>query len=174
MAETIDEQRTLETLKAKLQLKVQREIELHKAGLAVRVQQQRVGADFAALAIRSLILVSGGAMISILTFIGNLWTHSEKVAGFVADQLAIALGAFAAALCLALITAALAYLSALAQAQRLGGPRVGRLASWDQGWLARHAYAVRLWAICCASTALLTFVIGAVMAVYGLQGRPPS
>jgi hypothetical protein len=73
------------------QARAAKALETHKASLERVTQQQKVGAEFAMLAIRSLILVSGGALIVILTFIGNLWTKNDVVAQGVAQSMATAL-----------------------------------------------------------------------------------
>jgi hypothetical protein len=169
---SLDDQRTLEEHKAKLILKVQKQLEDHKAGLAAMVQHQRVGADLALTAIRSMILVSGGALIAILTFLGNLWTKSDGVAQQIAHAMVFATGAFTAALCLSLLTAMGGYMSALAQSYRLANFARLSTATRIQRLLAKRAYQVRNIVIVLALVSLTTFVMAACLAVAGLRGVP--
>jgi hypothetical protein len=50
------------------------------------------------LAIRTLIAVSGGALIAILTFIGNLLTKDEAIARSIANSMLLASYGFMGAL----------------------------------------------------------------------------
>jgi hypothetical protein len=139
----------------------QKHLEDHKSRLQSVVQQQKVGAEFAMLAVRSLIVVSGGALLAILTFIGNLWTKSDVVAQNIAHSMASAIQWFMFALVMGLATAMLAYLSALAQVYRMtrsGTP------------LANHALNIRWAAIAAAVISVILIGIGAVVAARGLSG----
>lgn len=61
---------------------------------------------FSQAAQRNLILINAGASIALLTFMGNLLTKGESVAGFV-----LALACFAAGVAVGTLTSALAYLA---------------------------------------------------------------
>ena len=85
-----------------------------QAWLALAEHQRasfRAVIDFASLGIRSLILVNGGAIIGILTFLGNLWTKDDAAAKATAAAVAPALSFFIIGLTLALATSLLAYVA---------------------------------------------------------------
>jgi len=97
------------------------DIETHKARLQTQGQQRNVAADFAKLAIQTLVAVSGGALVAILTFLGNLWTKDAAIAQAIASGMALATKLFVGALVASVFTSTLAYLSALSHAQQTGG-----------------------------------------------------
>jgi hypothetical protein len=86
-------------------------------------KQQKAATQFAMLAIRSLILVSGGSVIAILTFLGNLWTKDDVLARMTAQHLHQSLVLLVVALGLSVLTAVGGYASALAHVYRLANPR---------------------------------------------------
>jgi hypothetical protein len=124
---------------------------------------ERVAADIAILGIKSLILVSGGAILAIMTFIGNLWAreHDDALAKAIAAHMTVALAFYAAALCVAIITAVVAYVSSLGQALRHNAPGT---------WMARNARTIRLVGICLALVSAGLFTVGTVFAMIGLRG----
>jgi hypothetical protein len=140
---------------------VQKAVETHKAFLERVTQQQKVAADFATLAIRSLILVSGGALIAILTFLGNLWTKDDAIAQGIAHSMTTAVKWFAFALFMSLLTAILAYFSSLAQVYRL---------TRQSTFLARRAFRIRGVAVVAALVSLVVIGIAFFVAANGLSG----
>jgi uncharacterized BrkB/YihY/UPF0761 family membrane protein len=125
------------------------------------VKQQEAGTQFAQLAIRSLILVSGGSVIAILTFLGNLWTKDDALARMTAQHLQRSLVLLVVALVASVVTAVLGYVSALAQVYRLTKPR---------SFLGRNAFLLRLVAITCGLLATGIFAAGAIKASLDLGG----
>jgi hypothetical protein len=126
------------------------------------LQQQKAGADFAVLAIRTINLASGGAVIAVLTFLGNLWTkQDDAVAAQIAQQLKWPIILFAVSFVLSVFTAAFAYISALAQAYYLD--------SGAESWLGRNGRRIRLLAIVLALTAAAIFGVAAIWAAVNLQ-----
>ena len=130
-------------------------LEIHKARLLANVQQQRVSADFAMLAIRSMIVVSSGAVI----LLGNLWPKSGGALAGVTSAMQPAVALFAAALCLSIATAMAAFVSALAQVYRQTAPGT---------WIGKHARGVRWTAIIFGALSFIVFAFGAVTATVGL------
>jgi hypothetical protein len=128
---------------------------------SIIIQQQKAGADFAILAIRTLNLASGGALLAILTFLGNLWGKGSDVATPVANGLSLAIWGFAIALVLSLVTAMGGYASALAQMYRLTKPNSS---------LGRFAFEIRWIAIAVGVLAVIAFAISCGVAAWSLQG----
>jgi hypothetical protein len=125
------------------------------------VKQQEAGAQFAQLAIRSLILVSGGSVIAILTFLGNLWTKDDALARLTAQHLQHSLVLLVVALVASVVTAVLGYVSALAQVYRL---------TKAHSFLGRNALWIRIAAIFCGLLATIIFALGAIKASLDLAG----
>jgi hypothetical protein len=73
--------------------------------------------DFALLAIRSLIIVNGGAIVGVVSFTGNLWSRDNSAAKAAAQALGPTLGWFIAGLSCALLTAGISYMSQVAFAE---------------------------------------------------------
>jgi hypothetical protein len=125
------------------------------------VKQQEVGAQFAQLAIRSLILVSGGSVIAILTFLGNLWTKDDALARLTAQHMQRSLILLVVALVISVMTASLGYVSAFAQVYRL---------TKAHSFLGRNAFRIRFAAIFCGLLATIIFAVGAIKAALDLAG----
>ncbi|SRR6266436_838530 len=126
-------------------------------------KQQEAAAQFAMLAIRSLILVSGGSVIAILTFLGNLWTKDDALARMTAQHLQRSLVLLVVALGLSVLTAVGGYVSALAHVYRLTKPR---------SIFARMSFVLRGLVIFFGLLATCIFGVGAIMASLALSGRP--
>lgn len=166
----------IEVLKAKLAIEIenhkaslQRDLENFKAGLQGSLKQceednirSRVGwqhllegqlvgfrgvLEFAQLAIRSLFIANGGAILAILTFVGNLWAKDK--AGPLAGAMLQPMQWFMAGTALALTTALVSYLSQVAfiELPRRDGQRTPLTAIWLR-WVAIGAGAGSLAAFC--------------------------
>jgi hypothetical protein len=109
-----------------------------------------------------LVLVNGGAVVGILTFIGNMWAKDSALAHNMAERMVLALGLFTFALLLSVVSAFLSYLSALGFAQALTGLR-------GQIRRARKSKLIRITAVICAAVSLAFFAIGAVLAIRAFQ-----
>jgi hypothetical protein len=108
--------------------------------------------DFAAITIRSLILINGGATIGILTFLGNLWNKDAAIARLGARAFGYGISGFVVGLCFALLTAGLSYIT---QALFSELPREG-INSPAKKWGNR----VRILAIIAAVLSLVGFIFG--------------
>jgi MFS family permease len=107
-----------------------------------------------------MILVSGGALIGLLTFVGNIWVREPEVGRGMAFGMLWSVALFAAALAAGLVSAFLGYQSSLRFARGLGPPkRVNDL---------RQAERVRDWAIYCGGASIVLIIAGAAMAIFAL------
>lgn len=87
--------------------------------------------QFASTAIKTLLLVNGGAVIAMLALLGNLWTkesNGQVVAQRVAGLLQVPMSLFVAGLVAAAMTAAGAYLSQHFFSHKWD--RTGRILQW--------------------------------------------
>ena len=62
-----------------LTLQEQKELENHKGYWGVVSHLQKLGSEIPVTVLRTLVLMSGGAMIGVLTFLGNLWTRNDEL-----------------------------------------------------------------------------------------------
>jgi len=97
-------------------------IENHKAAIAAEQAQRRVAADISMLVLRSMIFVSGGAVVGLLTFVGNVWTRDPAIGHRMAEGMLWAVASFTAALFFSLLAAMFGYLSSLRYARALRPP----------------------------------------------------
>src|SRR5690242_4457345 len=118
---TLDEERELAVHKAQLE----RETKKYEADLRVWSEAKSVMAratvEFGITCIRALVLINGGAIIAILTFLGSLWGRDSSAARKVAEGAGGALSVFVAGLGIAILTGFLAYLSQLIFAEMKSG-----------------------------------------------------
>lgn len=110
----------------------------------------RAAIDFALLAVKSLILVNGGAVIATLTFIGNDFKRSSGGTVFKMDLLSQALASFTYGTAAAVIVSALAYVSQILFSERPAAPSSGNV--------------FRYGATCIAIASLLLFCHGVIKA----------
>ena len=150
---------------APLNFELTKAIEDHKAGLTLLTQQQKLSVGLATVVIRSMILVNGGAIVAILTFIGNLSNRDGDTAHRLVVGMREALGWFGGALFLTLLAAFLAYLSLTAATQVISHQLLGRRETvWAKrhGWIKRAAFAV-------GALSFAAFALGLFRAVSAFQ-----
>jgi hypothetical protein len=96
----------------------------------------RATIEFSQILIRSLILLNGGAILAILTFIGN-FAERPEMQGQLA-QISGSIGSFVVGLGLALVGTLLAYLTMVFQRGRLGegASKALHAGAWFAGMLA--------------------------------------
>jgi hypothetical protein len=143
-----------------------KEIEDHKAGLALFAQQQKLSIDLAIVVIRSMILVIGGAIIAILAFVGNLWTKNEDAARHVAAAMQGAIECFGAALFLILVAGFFTYLSVTAATHVVAHSLLGRR---QTGWWERSHNWIRLTTLVLGILSFAAFGFGVLRAITGYQ-----
>jgi hypothetical protein len=168
---TPEQQQEIELFKSKLQLDLERfkaEIQATKDlwverstrereawlhGLKTEMEVFKAVTEFAGITIRSLILVNGGAIIGILTFLGHLWNRDSPAAKATAQGISPALSWLIAGLTLALLTAGASYISQVLfsewrDANNQVIPTPGNVA--------------RFVAVGCAAISLACFIMGAL------------
>jgi heme/copper-type cytochrome/quinol oxidase subunit 3 len=114
--------------------------------------------EFAILAIRTLILINGAAVIALLTFVGQVWANDQHNGSAMAKILFWPLLFFLTGLILAVVTCLLAYLTQMITTERGGGsipPASKRL---------------RLVAIMTSVLSITSFTAGAVLTATGVAG----
>lgn len=173
---TSDNDRELERFKAQLQIEIKRfEAELASKqavweetairgreawlhGLKTKYAMFDAIVNFALVTIRSLILVNGGAIVGIVSFAGNLWSHDVGDAPKLVVAIVPALTWFVAGLILALLTAGFSYLSQVlfAELPDISGKRYGN--------------SVRVAALLCAIFSLAAFIGGAYVSLTVFHG----
>ncbi len=143
-----------------------RELEAYKDKLAAVAAQKKVAADLSMLAIRTLILVNGGSIVGLLTFLGNLLARPSMATAPHGLALAMtpSITAFAFGLGSGIGTAVLGYLAALGFAEA-GVPVNVKRAIKAQKW--RHR------AMALAFLSFLFFALGAALAVCGFIEAVP-
>lgn len=114
--------------------------------------------EFAVLAIRTLVLVNGAAVIALLTFVGQVWANDQYNGSAMAHILFWPLMFFLAGLVLAVVTTLLAYLTQMLTTEHGGGsiPPVSKK--------------LRRFAIVSAILSLMAFAAGAVSTAVGIAG----
>ena len=114
--------------------------------------------EFAILAIRTLILVNGAAVIALLTFVGQVWANDQHNGSHMAHILFWPLLCFLMGLVMAVVTTLLAYLTQMITTEHGGGripPRSKKL---------------RLIAIITSFLSVTGFAAGAVLTAVGIAG----
>jgi hypothetical protein len=110
--------------------------------------------SIAAEAIRSLLLLNGGAVVAILTYLGQL--HDPRAAG----RSRLAIGTFCAGLTFSIVALMFSYLTQYALLNEGWGNRQGFIKHQTWQWT---AFGI-------AVLSLLSFVLGAAFAIRGLAG----
>ena len=114
--------------------------------------------EFAILAIRTLILINGAAVIALLTFVGQVWANDQHNGSAMAHILFWPLLCFLIGLVMAVLTTMLAYLTQMITTEHGGGsipPRSKKL---------------RLIAIISSFLSVTGFAAGAVLTAVGIAG----
>jgi hypothetical protein len=124
--------------------------------------------EFALLGLRGLTIINGGALVGLLTFLGQ---YDIRVGG----GLIWAFGAFVIGLFFAFVATLASYLSQtyfnwneMGEAQRIGMQALGRDSEElfkDSKKSYENGTTARLWAIAAAVSSLLCFVVGSFMAL---------
>lgn len=132
-------------------------LEDRKADRARNLALFQIAYSYAAIGIRSLLLFNGGAIIGLLTFIGNLWKSDDKTKPLaIAMTIPIALFAFGVGLGLA--TCFASYLSQLSYID-------GRRNAWAEGW----AEWQRIAAIVCGVLSWACLMAGSICAIMAFR-----
>jgi uncharacterized protein with PQ loop repeat len=84
-------------------------LENHKGYWSVVLALQKVGFDSITLVLRTMIFISGGAMVGVLTFLGNLMARSDVGSQKVAAGISVGMFWFGVSLALNLIAGILAW-----------------------------------------------------------------
>ena len=140
-------------------------IEDHKAGLALFTQQQKLSVELASVIIRSMILVNGGAIVTILALVANLWTRNSDAARALAADMEAAVAWLATSLFLVLVSAFLTYLSVTAATHVISHQLLGRR---ETVWAKRHD-GIRRAAYVMGILAFTAFGVGVSQAMLGFQ-----
>lgn len=157
---TLEDPVGIERLKAELQ----RDLENHKDRLAIRLEDRKAdsaiaqsmltaGVSYANGALRGLLLVNGGDVITVLTFVGNLWSRGGDTAVQIAERMAASVQCFVWGLVAALVALFIAYFSQVVLLE-------GRHKGW--GWWVGGA--LRVLACLAAALSLYAFAKGALSA----------
>lgn len=114
--------------------------------------------EFAILAIRTLILINGAAVIALLTFVGQVWANDQHNGSAMAHILFWPLLFFLTGLILAVITCLLAYITQMITTERGGGA------------IPPLSKKVRFFAIMTSVLSITAFTAGAVLTATGIAG----
>ena len=114
--------------------------------------------EFAILAIRTLILVNGAAVIALLSFVGQVWANDQHNGSNMAHILFWPLLSFLMGLVMAVITTLLAYLTQMITTERGGGK------------IPPESKRLRLFAIFASFLSVTGFAAGAVLTAVGIAG----
>jgi hypothetical protein len=87
-----------------LSLDEEKQLENLKGYWTIVTNLQKVGYDIPIAIIKMLVLISGGAMVGILTFVGNLWTRNDTLAREVGKDIGNGMFWFGVALGLSLFS----------------------------------------------------------------------
>jgi hypothetical protein len=131
--------------------------------------------DYGASTIRTLILVNGGAVVSILAAIANIVSKNESIATKLAERLTPSLAFFLGGMTFALLAGCSAFFNFYISAAALPGPAklhdfviTGDMSGWKDRTRAidRTMYI----AVTFVFLSLGCFVVGAVCAIYAFGG----
>jgi hypothetical protein len=114
--------------------------------------------EFAILALRTLVLVNGAAVIALLTFVGQVWANDQHNGSNMAHILFWPLMFFLAGLILAVTTTLLAYVTQMITTEH------------GSGLIPLRSKRLRLVAIMTAWLSLMAFAAGAVTTATGIAG----
>jgi hypothetical protein len=114
--------------------------------------------EFAILAIRTLILINGAAVIALLTFVGQVWANDQHTGSAMAKVLFWPLLFFLIGVIMAVTTTLLAYITQMLTTEH------------GRGAIPVISKRVRIFAILSALLSLMSFTAGAVMTAVGIAG----
>lgn len=114
--------------------------------------------EFAVLALRTLVLVNGAAVIALLTFVGQVWANDQRNGSSMAHILFWPLIFFLSGLIMALVAIILAYITQMLTTEH------------GAGTIPAISKKVRRFAILAAVLSVLSFAAGAVSTALGIAG----
>ena len=114
--------------------------------------------EFAILAIRTLILINGAAVIALLTFVGQVWANDQHNGSAMAHILFWPLLFFLIGVIMAVTTTLLAYITQMLTTEH------------GRGTIPAISKRVRIFAILSAVLSLMSFTAGAVTTAVGIAG----
>ena len=114
--------------------------------------------EFAILALRTLVLVNGAAVIALLTFVGQVWANDQHNGSNMAHVLFWPLLCFVTGLILAVTATLLAYVTQMITTEH------------GAGFIPPRSKRLRLVAISAAWLSLMAFAAGAVTTATGIAG----
>ena len=114
--------------------------------------------EFAVLALRTLVLVNGAAVIALLTFVGKVWANDQRNGSGMAHILFWPLIFFLSGLIMALVATILAYITQMITTEHGGGtiPAISKK--------------VRRFAILAAVLSVVCFATGSIATALGIAG----
>jgi hypothetical protein len=114
--------------------------------------------EFAILALKTLVMVNGAAVIALLTFVGQVWANDQHNGSNMAHILFWPLLCFLMGLVMAVITTVLAYLTQMITTER------------GNGMIPPESKRLRLVAIMVSGLSVIGFAAGAVLTAVGIAG----
>ena len=114
--------------------------------------------EFAILAIRTLTLINGAAVIALLTFVGQVWANDQHNGSAMAHVLFWPLLCFLTGVILAVTTTLLAYITQMLTTEH------------GRGAIPLVSKRLRIFAILSALLSLVAFTAGAVTTAVGIAG----
>jgi hypothetical protein len=114
--------------------------------------------EFAITGIRTLVLVNGAAVISLLTFVGQVWANDQRNGSAMAHILFWPLLLFLTGLVLAVTTTLLAYVTQMITTET------------GAATIPAAARRVRVGAIACSVLSLVAFTAAAILTALGIAG----
>lgn len=138
-------------------------LEDRKFALSSKVEELRGAFGFAALALRTLFILNGGAVVGILSFTGNLWARNDARGQSLAVLLVHPIGAFIVGTVMAALATTLSYVSQILFAERPAGEMSLPVAGLR----------VRLVACAAAFISMVAFIVGAIQSLLALATPLP-
>ena len=144
--------------------------------LVLRVREY--SKEYGIAAIRSLIVINGGAVVATLAAISTIFSKDDTLALKIAASLNYSFAAFLAALVLAIVAACMGYFNFYFAGANMPGPHElhqyiqnGNIAGWKQSRLVTWTMWV---AVGCVILSLLLFCVGAFLGVRSFTGLSVS
>ncbi len=114
--------------------------------------------EFAVLALRTLVLVNGAAVIALLTFVGQVWANDQRNGSGMAHILFWPLIFFLTGLVMALVATILAYITQMITTEH------------GRGTIPAISKKVRRFAILTAVLSVVCFATGSIATALGIAG----
>jgi hypothetical protein len=147
-----------------MDLQEQKDLENHKGYWTVLTNIQKIGNETPMAILKMLVLISGGAMIGVLTFVGNLWSRNDQMAREVGKDLSEGMLWFGIALGLSLLAALIGWVAQFTIGHALAQKFInGKISA------VRHAVYPLVFSLMIVTAAALScFVIGMYQSFNGL------